>query len=130
MQSRIEALQDFQRHGQAMSRRPAVAHSFETRCLTERWRRMRKDSRLSSFGGLLPLFLLSTLLLGGTASCTGPHTAGRAAPTASHQPQAERNAAGWADLEAERRMTDGDYDGAVQANQQAAQARRKAQNAR
>ena len=39
----------------------------------------------------------------------------------------ERSAARWADQEAESRMIEGDYDGAVQANQQADAARNEGQ---
>jgi hypothetical protein len=38
----------------------------------------------------------------------------------------DRNQASWADLEAQARIADGDYDGAVQAKQQADTDRRKA----
>lgn len=46
----------------------------------------------------------------------GPVSPGAAAPDAAG---ADRDAARWAELEAQARVTDGDYDGAVQAEQQA-----------
>jgi hypothetical protein len=48
-------------------------------------------------------------------------------PSAATEPNAaEANAADWADWDAQARITDGDYDGAVQAEQLAQAARKQA----
>ena len=47
-------------------------------------------------------------------------------PSAATSAASERNQARWADLEAQARISDGDYDGAVQAEKQAQVARNKA----
>ncbi|WP_428489977.1 hypothetical protein [Rhodopila sp.] len=52
----------------------------------------------------------------------GPSTADPGAAAA-----ADRDAARWAELEAQARITDGDYDGAVQAEQQASTERLRAE---
>lgn len=49
-----------------------------------------------------------------------------AAAAAGKEAQVDRDDARWAELEAQRRATDGDYDGAVQAHQQAEQALQEA----
>ncbi len=49
-----------------------------------------------------------------------------AAAPAAKEAQVDRDDARWAELEAQRRATDGDYDGAVQAHQQAEQALQEA----
>ena len=53
---------------------------------------------------------------------------GAAAPSSadSGAAAADRDAARWAELEAQARITDGDYDGAVQAEQQAGKDRLRA----
>jgi hypothetical protein len=61
----------------------------------------------------LPLCAVTLLLLGITACAPQPPSGPEA--------QARQDDARWADLEAQRRITDGDYDGAVQAYQQAQQ---------
>ena len=48
-------------------------------------------------------------------------------PGISPSSATDRNEARWADLEAQARMTDGDYDGAVQAEKRAEAARSKAE---
>jgi hypothetical protein len=50
-----------------------------------------------------------------------------APPSSGTEAQFDRDEARWADLEAQRRATDGDYDGAVQAHQQAEQALQEAE---
>ena len=54
---------------------------------------------------------------------------GAAGPSAadSGAAAADRDAARWAELEAQARITDGDYDGAVQAEQQASTERLRAE---
>jgi hypothetical protein len=54
----------------------------------------------------------------------------RAPDRAQVAPNAAQNEADWAALEAERRATDGDYDGAVQAQQQAERDQRAADRLR
>ena len=62
------------------------------------------------------------LFLAVTAPSFGqPEASNPGAPGTSSQAQFERDEARWADLEAQRRATEGDYDGAVQAHQQAEQ---------
>jgi hypothetical protein len=62
------------------------------------------------------------LLLAAAPCLAQPDTAIPRPPEASNLPPTaaeERNAARWADRDAEERVTDGDYDGAVQAEHQA-----------
>lgn len=49
---------------------------------------------------------------------------------ASRRPQFDRDEARWAELEAQRRAAEGDYDGAVQAHQQAEQVLQEADRQR
>ncbi len=67
-------------------------------------------------------FLMVLFLAISNPSFGQPETSNQMPPTANDQAQFERDEARWADLEAQRRATDGDYDGAVQAHQQAEQA--------
>ncbi|WP_428486401.1 hypothetical protein [Rhodopila sp.] len=68
---------------------------------------------------LLVLFLPVLFLLGCTPSSVQPEAADSRAGPADPPAQIERDQARWADQEAQRRVTDGDYDGAVQAHRQA-----------
>jgi hypothetical protein len=65
---------------------------------------------------LIPALLLATL---SAPARSEPPTTGPSAAT-------ENNQANWADWDAQARVTDGDYDGAVQAEQQAHAAHRQA----
>jgi hypothetical protein len=56
----------------------------------------------------------------------GPGVAQPAPADINPPPPIDRNQARWAEWEAQARMTDGDYDGAVQAQQQAESNRREA----
>jgi hypothetical protein len=60
-------------------------------------------------GLTMPLLMLIAM-----SGCTQPVRADESPASA-----AKRNEAGWADWEAQARISDGDYDGAVQAEQQA-----------
>ena len=71
----------------------------------------------------LPLLLVLLCALPAWAQPTQPGIA--PAP----RPSTDRDEARWAQWEAEARITDGDYDGAVQAAQQAEAERQKAQQA-
>ncbi|WP_428486404.1 hypothetical protein [Rhodopila sp.] len=71
--------------------------------------------------------LLTLLLLGCTPLSHKPEATDTRAGLADPQAQIERDQARWADQEAQRRITDGDYDGAVQAHQQAEQDLREAE---
>jgi hypothetical protein len=62
----------------------------------------------------LPLFILAAAQTLDGPAATDP------------DPAAARNQAGWADREAQARITDGDYDGALQAQRQANADRRVA----
>jgi hypothetical protein len=64
----------------------------------------------------IPLLLLMAL----------PNLARSAPPGISPSATTDRNEARWAELEAQARVTDGDYEGAVQAQKQADAARTKA----
>jgi hypothetical protein len=62
----------------------------------------------------------SILLLSlGIPASAGAETATPGLPTPSAQLKSERDNIAWAELEAQRRALDGDYEGAVQAEQQA-----------
>ncbi len=65
----------------------------------------------------VPLLLLTALPV-----------AARCEPAAPGTAAADRNEARWADWEAQSRMVDGDYDGAVQAERQADADRRDAED--
>ncbi len=65
--------------------------------------------------------LLAVFLAVSSPSFGQPERATQGEPTAASEAQYDRYEAHWADLEAERRMTDGDYDGALQAHRQAEQ---------
>jgi hypothetical protein len=75
-----------------------------------RWTVMRIDL-------IRPVFPLAAALLLVAAPQSGAMTPAVDPPAAQEQRAQEQ--AGWAGLEAERRATDGDYDGAVQAQQEA-----------
>ena len=64
----------------------------------------------------LPLLMLAVL----------PGLAAAEAPGISPSAAIDRNQAKWADLEAQARITDGDYEGALQAERQAQAARDRA----
>ncbi len=72
------------------------------------------------FAAAVPL-LFSVALLGSVPVVAQPGDR-----SSSTEDAAERNEAGWADWEAQARITDGDYDGAVQAERQADADRREA----
>jgi hypothetical protein len=65
--------------------------------------------------------ILVTLLAISLPSCGQLDTTDRTQPVAGSRAQLDCDQARWADLEAQMRVTDGDYDGAVQAHQQAEQ---------
>jgi len=65
--------------------------------------------------------ILVTLLAISLPSCGQLDAIDPGQPMAGSPAQLDRDAARWADLEAQSRVTDGDYDGAVQAHQQAEQ---------
>jgi hypothetical protein len=60
-------------------------------------------------------------LLAGYPARGQPEVVGQGQNAAGTEARFSRDDARWADLEAQRRATDGDYDGAVQAHQQAEQ---------
>jgi hypothetical protein len=69
---------------------------------------------------LLPILIV--LLTICRTSFAQPESVDLPRNSAETQTQADRDEARWAELEAQRRAADGDYDGAVQAHQQAEQA--------
>jgi len=77
--------------------------------------------RLASL--LIVLFLSSHPSFSQPDAVDTLHAAGGGMQASDSRAQASLNEARWADLEAQRRATDGDYDGAVQAHEQAEQNR-------
>jgi hypothetical protein len=71
--------------------------------------------------------LLIVFLAISCPSCGQPEASDPGPPAADSRAQIDRDDASWADLEAQRRATDGDYDGAVQAHQEAEQKLQEAQ---
>jgi hypothetical protein len=67
--------------------------------------------------------VLSTMPASADPGSVDPSAAGSSLAV---QGAADRNTARWAELEAQARITDGDYDGAIQAERQADAERRKA----
>jgi hypothetical protein len=65
--------------------------------------------------------LLIMFLLVGYPALGQPEVVDQGRNSADSEARLNRDEARWADLEAQRRATDGDYDGAVQAHQQAEQ---------
>jgi hypothetical protein len=70
--------------------------------------------------------LLIVFLLAGYPTLGQPEVVDQGQYPADTEARSNRDQASWADLEAQRRATDGDYDGAVQAHQQAEQDLRQA----
>ncbi len=74
-----------------------------------------------------PAAALVLALMAGTAARAQPESPGIATRQSAefgqfeHPGQFQRDEARWAELEAQKRATDGDYDGAVEAHQQAQQ---------
>ncbi|WP_428537742.1 hypothetical protein [Rhodopila sp.] len=76
--------------------------------------------RLSTAIGVLMLLAIPASAEPAVPGAAGPRSADLGAAAA------DRDAARWAELEAQARITDGDYDGAVQAEQQAGKDRLRA----
>ena len=93
----------------AVMRLRSILHRAGIRAAIRRSRRGRRDAHTGAACLTLLFFLGVTALHAASLSRSDNQEAAREA----------QDQAGWASLEAERRATDGDYDGAVQAHQEA-----------